>query len=90
MICEGFLERVKTLVLTDGVTVPEKALDFIRKWKEKGGIVKACGKTCVFESGEGITDFEKVSFAPCEAPVYKTAFASGDLYYDPAKNDIYK
>ena len=90
MICEGFLERVKTLILTDGVTIPEKALKVIRKWKEKGGIVKACGKVFTFESGEEITDFEKTAYAPVDAPIYKTEFASGTLYYDPANNKIFE
>lgn len=90
MICEGFLERVKTLILTDKAHIPAKTLDIIRKWKNNGGVVKACGDAFELESGERLTEFENITFEPVRSPVYKTEFPSGELFYNPEKNDIYR
>ena len=89
MIGEGFLDPMKRLILTDGVSVPEATLEIIRAWVKKGGAVGMTGEAFVLESGEKITEFGSISFEESENPIFETQLPSGRIYYNPAENKIY-
>ncbi len=89
LVSKGFLNRVKRLIIVDGSSVTRCTLDDVRKWQASGGAVFVTGEVRIFETGETIEDFEIINFAPVETPIYKTAFASVDLFYNPLENRIY-
>ena len=76
-------------IIVDGSSVTRCTLDAVRKWQASGGAVFVTGEVRIFETGETIENFEMINFAPVETPIYKTAFASADLFYNPLENRIY-
>ena len=89
MIGDGFLDGMKRLILTDGVTLTGVAFDKISAFKEKGGIVEAVGEVFLLETGERIDCFEKVDFGEISDPIYKTLLPSGKKLFKTSENRIY-
>lgn len=89
MIAENYLDGMKKLIFTEGVSVPRKTLDIIRNWMDRGGIAQAVGEVYVLENGERAEGFERVSFDVPEDPIYETLLPAGKLFYKPSENRIY-
>ncbi len=90
MIKDGFLKGMKRLILTDGISLPKETYEKIREFQKDGGKVEAAGEVYIYETGEKIDIFERVSFSEAVNPVYKTVLPSGTICFTPSENRIYR